>query len=152
MLFYRETFQMRALGGLRASEYRALQDIDAYGPTCRVSDLAGAIENEGDPFIDKDPREQLSSFMDGLTLYPYVSWATSEFVEVDETKWFKIFQRERWSSYKHPDPNGLSIDVDDDATWAKLSRVLEISNRILAEAVSHEWYVPTLTAQKEPET
>ncbi|KAL0776035.1 hypothetical protein CaCOL14_007322 [Colletotrichum acutatum] len=110
-LLYRETLQMRALGGLRASEYGALQDIDAYGPACRVSELAGAIENESD----------------------------LEFVEVDETKWFKIFRRERWSSYKHPDPSGLSIDIDDDVTWAKLSRVLEIANRILTEAVSHEW-------------
>ncbi|KXH63392.1 hypothetical protein CNYM01_07775 [Colletotrichum nymphaeae SA-01] len=111
----------------------ALQDIDAYGPSCRVSDAAGAIEDEG------DPHEKLSNFMDGLTLYPYVSWAASEFVEVDETKWFKIFRRERWSSYKHPDPNGLSIDIDDDATWERLSRVIEIANRILTEAVSHEW-------------
>ncbi|KAF4774238.1 hypothetical protein HER10_EVM0010613 [Colletotrichum scovillei] len=127
-LFYSETTQMRYLGGLRMSELRALQDIDAYGPSCRVSDAAGAIQDEG------DPREKLSNFMDGLTLYPYVSWAASEFVEVDETKWFKIFRRERWSSYKHPDPNGLSIDIDDDATWAKLSRVIEIANRILKEA------------------
>ncbi|KAK1714318.1 hypothetical protein BDP67DRAFT_401691 [Colletotrichum lupini] len=138
-LFLSETFQMRALGGLRMPEYWALQDIDAYGPTYRVSDVTGAIEDESDPFIDADPREKLSSFMDGLTLYPYVSWATSDFVEVDETKWFKIFRRERWSSYKHPDPNGLSIDIDDDATWAKISRVIDLANRILKEAVSHEW-------------
>ncbi|KAK1445760.1 cytochrome b5-like Heme/Steroid binding domain-containing protein [Colletotrichum melonis] len=138
-LFFSETFQMRALGGLRLPEYWALQDIDAYGPTYRVSDVAGAIEDESDPFIDADPREKLSNFMDGLTLYPYVSWATSDFVEVDETKWFKIFRRERWSSYKHPDPNGLSIDIDDDATWAKISRVIELADRILKEAVSHEW-------------
>ncbi|KAK1522345.1 uncharacterized protein CCOS01_10057 [Colletotrichum costaricense] len=138
-LFLSETFQMRALGGLRMPEYWALQDIDAYGPTYRVSDVTGAIEDESDPFIDADPREKLSNFMDGLTLYPYVSWATSDFVEVDETKWFKIFRRERWSSYKHPDPNGLSIDIDDDATWAKISRVIELANRILKEAVSHEW-------------
>ncbi|KAK1622179.1 hypothetical protein BDP81DRAFT_361379, partial [Colletotrichum phormii] len=137
---------MRAMGGLRTSEFRALQDIDAYRPTRRILDLVFIDEKDGvdraegaDPGVDTDASEQLLTLMDNLTLDPLGSWATSDFVKVDETKWFKLFRRERWSSYKHTDPNGLSIDIDDDATWAKLGRTIEIANRILTEAVSHEW-------------
>ncbi|OHF02928.1 cytochrome b5-like Heme/Steroid binding domain-containing protein [Colletotrichum orchidophilum] len=155
-LFRYEQSQLLWLAGLRLSEALTLQETDAYQPRCLPFGLTGAdsstSSNSGGEEMDKDGDNDLSArsdtsdgvskMMEALTVARQLSlapWATSEFVDVDETKWFKIFQRERWASYKHAEDSGLSINIDDDAIWEKLSRTIEIANRILTEAVSHEW-------------
>ncbi|KAK1974800.1 hypothetical protein LZ30DRAFT_764588, partial [Colletotrichum cereale] len=158
--FWTEHTQLLRFGGLRAYESRVLQEVDAYTPRAALpTGLSGypsdeTSENEedasgttspssggGDDYSIDDEQGR------GASLFPINKmptaaprpWMGRDFVEVDETKWFKIFRRERWASYSHPDPKQLSVNIDDDKDWGKLSRVIEIANRILNEALDQEW-------------
>ncbi|KZL77814.1 cytochrome b5-like heme steroid binding domain-containing protein [Colletotrichum tofieldiae] len=156
-LFYVEHVQLLHFGGLRVYEVLVLEQLEPYTPRLVLpKGLSGfnssdeSSENEEDTnemYVNDDDDYSIDDEKGESSLFntPNLSnptpgpWVERDFVEVDETKWFKIFQRERWASYSHPDPKQLSVDIDNDRHWGKLSRVIEIANRILSEALDHEW-------------
>ncbi|OHW99670.1 cytochrome b5-like heme steroid binding domain-containing protein [Colletotrichum incanum] len=157
-LFYAEHVQLLHFGGLRVYEVLVLEQLEPYTPRLALpKGLSGldssddSSENEEDmnemyvnddvdDYSIDDEKGESSLFNTKNALNPTPGpWVERDFVEVDETKWFKIFQRERWASYYHSDTAQLSVDIDDDKHWGKLSRVIEIANRILSEASDHEW-------------
>ncbi|KAK1593782.1 uncharacterized protein LY79DRAFT_513652 [Colletotrichum navitas] len=158
MLFWAESIQLLRFGGLRAHESRILQEVEPYTPRPAMPEglsgygSADSSENEEDTSGastsgDDSDDYSIDDEQGGASLFPTHKmptvtprpWMERDFVEVDETKWFKIFRRERWASYSNPNPKQLSVDIGNDKDWTKLSRVIEIANRILSEAVDQEW-------------
>ncbi|KAL0944769.1 cytochrome b5-like heme steroid binding domain-containing protein [Colletotrichum truncatum] len=81
---------------------------------------------------------------DGTTQIP---WSQRDFVDIDESIWFKVFRREKWTNYDLAIP-GFSenkFDVDDEFFWGRLRRSIELANRMLGEALRHTWLASFLT-------
>ncbi|GKT50852.1 putative cytochrome b5 [Colletotrichum spaethianum] len=155
-LFFAEHLQLLRFGGLRAYEALVLQQLEPYTPRLVLprglsgynssdsseneEDTNEAYENDDDAYIIDDKKGGSSLFNIYKPSNPTLaSWVERDFVEVDETKWFKLFQKERWASYFNSDPKQLSVDIDNKEHWRKLSRVIEIANRILSEVLDQEW-------------
>ncbi|KAK2040406.1 hypothetical protein LZ31DRAFT_568698 [Colletotrichum somersetense] len=155
--FWAESLQLLRLGGLRDYESRILEEVEPYTPRPAMPRGLSGYGSEDSSENEEETSGTSASSSDsdgysindepgGASLFPIHKmtaaprpWMERDFVEVDETKWFKVFRRERWASYSNLDPSQLSVDISNDKDWGKLSRVIEIANRILSEAVDHEW-------------
>ncbi|TQN71638.1 putative cytochrome b5 [Colletotrichum shisoi] len=156
-LFISEHVQLRSLGGLRTSESIILQQLDPYTPRVMLPkvfagfDSGDSSEEEeqaaNDLFINDDDDYSIDVEPGGVPLFHSkelshsmpAPWVERDFVQVDESKWFKLFRRERWANYCHSDPSQISVDIDNDDHWRRLSRVIEIANRILNAVADQEW-------------
>lgn len=156
-LFISEHVQLRSLGGLRTSESIILQQLEPYTPRVVLPkvlagfDSGDSSEEEeqvaNDLFNNDDDDYSIDDEPGGAPLFPSkelshsmpAPWVERDFVQVDESKWFKLFRKERWASYCHSDPSQVSVDIDNDDHWRRLSRVIEIANRILNEVADQEW-------------
>ncbi|KAH0441189.1 hypothetical protein CcaCcLH18_02099 [Colletotrichum camelliae] len=81
-----------------------------------------------DPY---DPSTSPNDFEDG-------------FIQVDESKWHKIFHRSRWASTACKIAN-RPLHIDDDVAWRHISPAIELADRMLAQALSHHWLLAMLT-------
>ncbi|KAI1812348.1 hypothetical protein GGS20DRAFT_558351 [Poronia punctata] len=64
----------------------------------------------------------------------------AEMIEVDESKWYPCFRKDRWYDDTCPDPQlqgrGWSVDIPE--VWEHLRVSLEIANRIMAALIDEE--------------
>ncbi|KAF9881430.1 hypothetical protein CkaCkLH20_00576 [Colletotrichum karsti] len=62
-------------------------------------------------------------------------------IQVDESRWFNVFRREKWASYNLEIPGfgRKTLNIDDDVVWGRLSLAIEVANRMLEQALNHTW-------------
>ncbi|KAK2759199.1 cytochrome [Colletotrichum kahawae] len=66
------------------------------------------------------------------------------FIQVDESKWHKIFHRSRRASTACKIAN-RPLHIHDDVAWRHTSPAIELADRMLAQALSHHWLLAMLT-------
>ncbi|TDZ74985.1 putative cytochrome b5 [Colletotrichum trifolii] len=119
-LFHEEQRQMFLTPGLRVSESYVLQEISPYRPR----------QPPDEPPIDTRP------------------WNDREGPPVDESSWFRLFRRDRWLSIHDQIPGiepSLVADVDDPVFWGEFRKCIDLANRMLDQALNHEWLLSFLT-------
>lgn len=112
-LFLTERLQTQRLcNGMRSWETMFLGNPDAYTPE---TDIRGE---------------------------PFQAWLDRTTIDVDESTWFSLFRRERWTDFEGMIPGSLGRKwhcASDDDIWDRLRPVLELANRYLFRALESEW-------------
>ncbi|KAF4857124.1 putative cytochrome b5 [Colletotrichum siamense] len=67
------------------------------------------------------------------------------FIHVNEAKWHRIFHRSRWASTTCHIANA-PLHIDDDIAWGHISPAIELADRMLQQALSHNWLLAMLSA------
>ncbi|KAJ8117642.1 hypothetical protein ONZ43_g4163 [Nemania bipapillata] len=125
-IFFTESFQRAYLRGLESWQ---------AGPLMQFVYFSGktGVMSGGHLMADAEPKQPISGSTPETHQDVSLRIFHSERIQVDESKWFSFFRKDRWYDRIHPEPalGGANWSVDNPQVWDVIRISIELVNRML---------------------